>query len=58
MKEYQRQGIGGRMLGWVETEADARGWTVEAVVRPVYREMAALLQERGYERKLDAFLRK
>jgi GNAT superfamily N-acetyltransferase len=58
MKEYRRQGIGGRMLQWVEMEADARRQSVEAVVGPIYLEMIALLRRREYGQQVNEFVRK
>ncbi len=48
MKEYRHQGIGGRLLEWIETQADARQAAVEAAVGPIYEAMSALLRQRGY----------
>jgi GNAT superfamily N-acetyltransferase len=57
MKEYRRQGIGGRMLEWIEKQADAKGWTVEMVVAKPSVEMEAFLRQREYHRDLTKWSR-
>lgn len=48
MKEYRRLGVGGRMLEWVLTQADARKLAIEAVVHAAHEPMSQLLRQRGF----------
>jgi GNAT superfamily N-acetyltransferase len=57
MKEYRRQGIGGRILEWIEKQADAKKSTVEMAVPTSCVEMEAFLQKRAYRHKWDKWYR-